>query len=97
MRTMVTVMEGGNIRTREELHDALIRALDLPAWYGRNLDALHDCLTALEENTELRLLHPTRLEDALGSYARTLFAVLRESAAENPRFRVTLENHSDSV
>ena len=94
---MITVMEGGNIHTREELHDALVRALDLPTWYGRNLDALYDCLTTLEEDTELRLLHPARLEEELGGYARTLLSVLRDAAAENTHFRVTLESRSDNV
>ncbi|MBR4546311.1 MAG: barstar family protein [Oscillibacter sp.] len=94
---MITVMEGGNIHTRDELHDALIRALNLPTWYGRNLDALYDCLTESKMDTELRLLHPGRLEEALGGYARTLISVLRDAAAENPHFRVTLESRSDKV
>ena len=32
---------------KEVLHDVLAKELELPAWYGRNLDALHDCLTEL--------------------------------------------------
>ena len=94
---MITVMEGGNIRTRDELHDALIRALNLPTWYGRNLDALYDCLADLNQDTELRLLHPARLEEALGGYARSALSVLRDAAAENPHFRLTLESRSDKV
>ena len=94
---MVTTMEGGNIRTREELHDALVRALNLPTWYGRNLDALYDCLAGLNQDTELRLLHPARLEEQLGGYARTLLSVLRDAAADNPHFRVTLESRADRV
>ena len=31
------------------LHDVLIRELELPEWYGRNLDALHDCLPQLQD------------------------------------------------
>ena len=34
---------------KEELHNVLSRELELPAWYGRNLDALHDCLTELRD------------------------------------------------
>ena len=34
---------------KDILHDVLIRELDLPEWYGRNLDALHDCLTQLQD------------------------------------------------
>lgn len=94
---MVTVMEGGNIRTREELHDALVRALNLPTWYGRNLDALYDFLASLNQDTELRLIHPARLEEALGGYARSLLSILRDSAANNPHFRLTLESRADRV
>lgn len=34
---------------KEVLHDVLARELELPEWYGRNLDALHDCLTELKD------------------------------------------------
>jgi len=29
----------------EDVHEWLKRELDLPEWYGRNLDALWDCIT----------------------------------------------------
>ena len=34
---------------KETLHDVLARELQLPEWYGRNLDALYDCLTELKD------------------------------------------------
>ena len=34
---------------QEVLHDVLTRELELPEWYGRNLDALYDCLTELKD------------------------------------------------
>ena len=34
---------------KEVLHDVLAEELQLPEWYGRNLDALHDCLTELTD------------------------------------------------
>ena len=40
-------------RAAEDLHRALAEGLHFPAWYGGNLDALHDCLTDLNEPTEL--------------------------------------------
>ena len=33
--------------TPEKAHAALADALAFPAYYGHNLDALHDCLTSL--------------------------------------------------
>lgn len=38
---------------KEEGHDYLMRALNLPDYYGRNLDALYDCLTEMECDIEL--------------------------------------------
>ena len=38
---------------KEEGHDYLMRALNLPDYYGKNLDALYDCLTEIECEIEL--------------------------------------------
>ena len=50
---------------------------------GRNLDALHDCLTELGEPTALALSHRAELEGAI--FGRRLLRVL-EDAAEDNRF-----------
>lgn len=38
---------------KERGHDYLMEALDLPDYYGKNLDALYDCLTEMECDIEL--------------------------------------------
>lgn len=40
---------GAQLADKERLHDILAERLELPDWYGRNLDALHDCLTELKD------------------------------------------------
>ena len=84
----IAVLDGDAISTREELHDALTRELALPAWYGRNLDALYDCLTELGEETLLRVTHRAALEEKLGPAARGLWRVLKDAEAENPWLQV---------
>lgn len=37
----------GPVTSKAEALDAIGGALDFPAWYGRNLDALYDCLVDL--------------------------------------------------
>ena len=45
------ILDGKQIN--EEGHDYLIKALDLPDYYGKNLDALYDCLCEIEAEIEL--------------------------------------------
>lgn len=89
MRAMVEiVLDGQVLQSLEDVHDRFAQALDLPEWYGRNLDALFDCLTDLGEPVMVRLLHQETLEDRLGRRGRALVRLLRRAAEEN--FRVTL-------
>jgi RNAse (barnase) inhibitor barstar len=37
----------GPVTSKAEALDAIGVALSFPSWYGRNLDALHDCLADL--------------------------------------------------
>lgn len=64
------------------IHDQLAQALAFPQWYGRNLDALHDCLTCLQQNLTLTLLWPELLPG--------LKRVLEDSAAINPHLQIAL-------
>ncbi|MBE6910119.1 MAG: barnase inhibitor [Ruminococcaceae bacterium] len=84
---MNALIDGALIQSREALHDSLARQLALPEWYGRNLDALFDCLTDLREETEIRLVHAEELFAHLGVYADVLQAVLHDACDENPRLR----------
>ena len=38
---------------KEDGHDYLMEALDFPDYYGKNLDALYDCLCEMECEIEL--------------------------------------------
>lgn len=80
----ICILDGDKITDRKILHNTLAESLDFPDWYGRNLDALYDCLTDFHEETEIRLLHGTALMENLGNYALLLFKVLHEAAKDNP-------------
>ena len=84
---MYALLDGAEILTRDDLHDSLSRQLSLPDWYGRNLDALYDCLTELHEETVIRLIHADELLAHLGMYANVLQTMLSDACEENPRLR----------
>ncbi|MDO5831578.1 MAG: barstar family protein [Methanobrevibacter sp.] len=41
---------------KKDGHDYLMEALDFPDYYGKNLDALYDCLCEME--CEIELINP---------------------------------------
>lgn len=86
---MEVYLDGRALESREALHQALAALLCFPDCYGRNLDALHDCLTDLPGPVHLTVLHAQALEDALGAYCRSFHRVLSDSAQENERFTVS--------
>ena len=88
---MEVYLDGRALDSREALHQALSALLAFPAYYGKNLDALHDCLTDITEPTELVIRGGAALETALGGYAAALQRVLADCAAENEMFSVTWE------
>ena len=92
---MRAVIDGEAIASREALHDALEEQLSLPAWYGRNLDALYDCLTDLREDTELWVIHTAALRERLGGYALGLLRMLRDTEEENPRFHLIVRQEEE--
>lgn len=82
------VLDGREIAVIDEVHDRFAQALELPEHYGRNLDALFDCLTELREDLTVRLLRREDLERRLGRRGRALAVLLHRAAEENPHVTV---------
>ncbi len=72
-----------SITTRPELHDKIAHKFDFPEWYGKNLDALHDCLLDISQNTLITVENYALLEEKLERYASAFKKVLENSSAEN--------------
>lgn len=84
-------LDGLEITGMGDVHDLFAQALSFPEYYGRNLDALFDCLTDLREDAAVRLLHRNALEDRLGRRGWALVRLLRRAAEENPHLTLRIE------
>ena len=80
-------IDASAVPDRAGFHDAF--AAVLPEWYGRNLDALYDCLTDLPEG-EIAVLHPETLRENLGEYGAACLDTLQDAARDNPNLRLLL-------
>lgn len=89
----LVILDGTKIFSRAQLHDALQQVLELPEWYGRNLDALFDCLSTLSEPVQLSLQGRLALRVQLGRYAETLERVLQRAAQENENIQLQLQSY----
>ena len=82
-------IDGAAMLSRESAHAELKRALELPEYYGANLDALWDCASTCD--AELTLIHPASMLNALKVYGCKLIQTLCEAADNNPKFSFTVE------
>ena len=74
------ILDGKQMVSKKETHQYLQETFGFPAYYGKNLDALYDCLTEMRE-MEVEFRHTEDMLTALGTYGEKLLEVFRE--AEN--------------
>ncbi len=80
----LTILDGKMMTDRAAAHDYLARSLDLPEYYGRNLDALYDCLSEMGGSDFILVKNTKELLDQLGGYGDQLLHVLRDAGDREP-------------
>lgn len=84
------VLNGRRMKDIAGTHCYLQRKCKFPDYYGKNLDALHDCLTEIGQDTRIILLNSEAAKQNLGEYADGLFSVLEDSFAENRHLTISI-------
>ncbi len=77
----VYVLKAEHLHDREGAHEYLAKALSLPLYYGKNLDALADCLGELGEDVTVILDDAASLRESDG-YGAAILSVLEHCAEE---------------
>ena len=79
----------------EELHETIKQAFDFPEYYGKNLDALWDCLRdvfAKEQLWEISISGMERMNEELWPYMQEVLKVFAQADREFPNVKVLLIN-----
>ncbi|EJW15798.1 barstar family protein [Paenibacillus alvei] len=91
MTRRVVELDGRAISSRNAVHDVLSEVLELPDYYGRNLDALWDCLTeASSLPLTIHWSHYEASKKQLGEYCEQLLQLFRDAEAELDGFKVKI-------
>ncbi|KHD35862.1 barnase inhibitor [Clostridium acetobutylicum] len=89
----IVTIDGKEFKDKENLHRILKKELNFPEYYGKNLDALWDCLTG-ETKMPLKIVWKNFNDSKgyLGEYAeRTVQVLLRVEEYFNGKFKVEIQ------
>lgn len=71
------ILDFSNLKNAEEIHEYLFQKMELPEYYGRNLDALYDCLSEIDTPTCIAIFN------CKGKIFNNFLNVFRDSECEN--------------
>ena len=89
------VLDCEKLIQRKQAHLYLAEMLGFPDYYGKNLDALYDCLTELGEC--VIVLNGEDILRGAEGYGVKVLKVLREAANVNPGLKLELQEIPSSI
>ena len=74
------ILDAKMIVEKEKMHEYFAKKFDLPEYYGKNLDALFDCLCEINKPTLIKLKNESALDSGTKESLTQLF---RDVCSEN--------------
>lgn len=87
-------LNGSKMVDHASTHAYLKRALELPDYYGENLDALWDCLATDMSGKKIIIYNPEMIRNNLGLYGESIIQLFWEVAEENECIQVEIADES---
>ena len=85
------LLDGTEFKDVSATHAVLKEKLELPDYYGENLDALWDCLTGwIELPLQIKWINYSSSFIYLGEYAEKLKCTFQDAASEFENFSLTI-------
>ena len=85
-------LDGRRMSTREIAHQYIKWKLNLPDYYGKNLDALWDLLSTYSDSMEICFFNKESLIDQLGDYGEAIVEVFQDAELENKNIKFTIKD-----
>ena len=74
------ILDAKKMLEKEKMHEYFAKKFDLPEYYGKNLDALFDCLCEINEPTLIKIKNENALDSAI---KESLIQLFRDVCSEN--------------
>lgn len=84
----IVYLDGSELIDRAHLHATMSEKFSLPAYYGKNLDALWDCLSMDFSERLIIIRDPFLVERQLGRYGKAFLQLFRELQQRNRHVKV---------
>lgn len=80
------IIDLAGVADRTELHDRIEQGMQVPEWYGRNLDALYDVLTEPEFGGDCLIcfIGCAGFREKMPRYMEAMCQVCKAASEENP-------------
>lgn len=86
------ILNGDSINSIDEFHIKIAKLLDFPEFYGKNLDALWDCLTGfIDPEFTLIWKNHTKSKKVLGDSFEKIIKLLKDLKEEESEFEFKLQ------
>ena len=80
---MRIILDGTKMHNINETHKYLSEIMDLPDYYGHNLDALWDMLMEIDKDTEFELINAMNMRISLMGYSERLIDLFMTAEENN--------------
>ena len=93
MASGTIIIDGKEIKNRENLHARFAKELNFPHFYGKTLDSLYDVLSSdYSGDSVIKIKHVSILKAKLGTeYIEGMIQAIMDAAEDNPRIILVLE------
>lgn len=79
----IVELDGRKMDSIQNTHTYLKESMELPEYYGENLDAMYDVLSDISENTFVFVLNSQQMRKSLGDYSARMEQVWEDLAQSN--------------
>ena len=80
-------LDGKKMTDRISAHEYIAKKLSFPEYYGKNLDALADCLSEISEETQIKLINTEDFIKNLEPQHKGFLRVFTDLSEQNPNLK----------